>query len=284
MKTHSVSFTNTEEFISLFKFRYSLLTTNKHQWIYISSIQFNVPLDKDTYDGKESKYTRLDLKQNHLAISKEEYIDLTQHQPNSCLKLHTDYLCPNLRLTASTHVLSCAAAVFQTSPDDSLIRSICKFTYYEHFTPPPAVLETQDEILLANLPPKWQLVCDNQIDRPIPLDSAFYAIINKNELCTCGISAQHIFLYESMCACTTPECISKHCIIHTTKLFLLTIHPCSNKRIKMAEQYHIKVPEYRALDISYQKKTPDFVRSSNLKVRKRRNIPDTQVLTNNCDC
>ena len=51
----------------------------------------HVPLDKDTYDGKESKYMRLDLKQNHLAISKEEYIDLDQHQLNSCLKLHTDY-------------------------------------------------------------------------------------------------------------------------------------------------------------------------------------------------
>ena len=83
----------------------------------------------------------------------------------------------NLRLTASTHVLSCAAAVFQTTPDDSLIRSICQFTYYEHFTPPPAVLETQDEILLANLPPKWQLVCDNQIDRPIPFDSAIYVLV-----------------------------------------------------------------------------------------------------------
>ena len=35
----------------------------------------HIPLDKDTYDGKESKYTRLDLKQNHLTISKEEYID-----------------------------------------------------------------------------------------------------------------------------------------------------------------------------------------------------------------
>ena len=73
------------------------------------------------------------------------------------------------------------------------------FTYYEHFTPPPAVLETQDEILLANLPPKWQLVCDNQIDGPIPLDSAIYAIVNKNDLCTCGISAQHIFFFMNLC-------------------------------------------------------------------------------------
>ena len=203
-ETHSVSFTNTEEYliiqIPIF------FVNNKQAPMDLYKLHtVHVPLDKDTYDGKESKYTRLDLKQNHLAISKEEYIDLDQHQLNSCLKLHTDYLCPNLRLTASTHVLSCAAAVFQTTPDDSLICSICQFTYYEHFTPPPAVLETQDEILLANLPPKWQLVCDNQIDRPIPLDSAIYAIVNKNDLCTCGISAQHIFLYESMHTCTTPD-------------------------------------------------------------------------------
>ena len=133
-ETHSVSFTNTEDYliiqIPIF------FVNNKQALMDLYKLHtVHIPLDKDTYDGKESKYTRLDLKQNHLAISKEEYIDLDQHQLNSCLKLHTDYLCPNLRLTASTHVLSCAAAVFQTTPDDSLIRSICQFTYYEHFTP-----------------------------------------------------------------------------------------------------------------------------------------------------
>ena len=101
-------------------------------------------------------------------------------------------------------MLSCAAVVFQTYVDDNLIDNLCEFTYYEHFTPPPAVLETQDEILLVNLPPKWQLVCDNRIDRLITLDSTIYAVINRNDLCTCGI-LQHIFLYESMCACTNPD-------------------------------------------------------------------------------
>ena len=113
-ETHSVSFTNTEEYliiqIPIF------FVNNKQAPMDLYKLHtVHVPLDKDTYDGKESKYMRLDLKQNHLAISKEEYIDLNQHQLYSCLKLHTDYLCPNLRLTASTHVLSCAAAVFQTS-------------------------------------------------------------------------------------------------------------------------------------------------------------------------
>ena len=90
-------------------------------------------------------------------------------------------------------------------PDDNLICTLCEFIYYEHFTPPPVVLETQDGILLANLPPRWQLVCDNQIDRPIPLDSVIYAVIKRNDLCTCGISMQHIFLYEFMHTCTSPD-------------------------------------------------------------------------------
>ena len=213
----------------------------------------HVPLEKDTHDGKESKYTKIDLKQNHLAISKEEYIDLTQHQLNSCLKLHTDYLCPNLRLIASTQVLSFAAAVFQTQPNDNLIHDLYEFTYYEYITPPPAVSETQDEILLANLPPKWQLVCDNQIDRPISLHSAIYAIINKNDLCTHGISAQHIFLYEFMHTCTNPD--TSVTLYYTENRALIAYDPCLQDKGKSLEQYQITVPEYRAPNIFYMKKS-----------------------------
>ena len=62
---------------------------------------------------------------------------------------------------------------------------------------------------------------------------------------------------------------------------MLTDTSLKQQKDEDAEQYSIKVPEYQAPDISYQKKPPDLERSSNLKVRKRRNIPDTQVLTNN---
>ena len=139
-------------------------------------------------------------------------------------------------------IYTCLIMCCSSVSDDSLIPSICQFIYYEHFTPPPVVLETQDEILLANLLPKWQLLCDNQIDRPIPLDSAIYAIVNKNDLCTCGISAQHIFLYESMCTCTTPD--ASVTLYYMQNKALLAYDTSSCKKDKDAEQYHIKVPEY----------------------------------------
>ena len=101
-------------------------------------------------------------------------------------------------------VILCGSS-FQLKPNDNLICDLCDITYHEYISPPPAVLETQDEILLANLHPTWQLVCDNQIDRLIPLYRAIYVIVNKNDLCTCSISAQHIFLYESMHTCAKPD-------------------------------------------------------------------------------
>ena len=112
-------------------------------------------------------------------------------------------------------------------------------------------------------------MCDNQIDRPIPLDSAIYAIVNKNYLCTCGILAQHIFLYESMCTCTTSDASVTLYYTHN-KALLAYDTSLQQQKDKDSEQYHIKVPEYRAPDISYQKKPPDVLRSSNLKVRKKK--------------
>ena len=112
------------------------------------------------------------------------------------------------------------------------------------------------------------MVCDNQIDRPIPLDSTIYAIVNKNDLCTCGISAQHIFLYESMCTCTTPDASVTLYYMHNKAL--LAYDTSLRTKDKEAEQYHIKVPEYQAPDISYQKKPPDVL-----------SVPDTQVVTTN---
>ena len=68
-ETHSVSFTNTEDYliiqIPIF------FVNNKQALMDLYKLHtVHVPLDKDTYDGKESKYTRLDLKQNHLRYFK----------------------------------------------------------------------------------------------------------------------------------------------------------------------------------------------------------------------
>ena len=94
-----------------------------------------VPLDLDNYDGKENKYTHVQFKNTHLAISKWEYMEINQKQLDSCLQLHMDYLCANLRHTASAKVLLCAAALFQIkSPDNVVVHEVCQIAYYEYYS------------------------------------------------------------------------------------------------------------------------------------------------------
>ena len=85
-------------------------------------------------------------------------------------------------------------------------------------------------------------MCDNQTDRPIPLDGAIYTVVNKNDLGTCGISAQHIFLYESMHTCTTPDASVTLYYTHNRAPLAHDTSPC--RKDKDAEQYHTNLPEY----------------------------------------
>ena len=71
--------------------------------------------------------------------------------------------------------------------------------------PEPKILETQTLILLPNLPRPWQLICRSQTEHPVPMDSSPYAVIKREDLCPCGIIAQHYFLHENMIRCPYPD-------------------------------------------------------------------------------
>ena len=113
-------------------------------------------------------------------------------------------------------------------------------------------------------------MCDNQIDRPIPLDSAIYAVINRNDLCTCGISTEHIFLYESMHTCTDPD--TSVTLFYIENRALLAYDPSLHENERSMEQYQTTIPEYQVPDISYKKKSIDDI-SNSKRTRRCRNIP-----------
>ena len=129
-------------------------------------------------------------------------------------------------------------------------------------------METQDEILLANLPLTWQLVCDNQIDRPIPLKSAIYAIVSRDDLCTCGILAQHMFLYESMHTCANPDTSVQ--LYYTYNKALVSYDTSLTLSVK--EQYYTDIPNYRAPDIFYARKSIQSTPRTSKLLRKWRDV------------
>ena len=269
-ETHSVSFTNTDEFL-IIQIPIFFINNKQAPMDLYKLHTVHVPLDKDTYGGKESKYTRLDLKQNHLAISKEEYIDLTQHQLNSCLKLHTDYLCPNLRLTASTHVLSCAADIlcfrhlqmiilYAVFASLLTLNILCRHQlYWKHkmkFYLPTCLLNGN-----------WYVIT-RLIDR-YRLTVLFMLLLTKMIYVLVVFQHNIYFSYESMRTCTTPDASVTLYYTHN-KTLLAYDTSLKPQKDKDDEQYSIKVPEYRAPDISYQKKMTDVERSSDIKVRKKK--------------
>ena len=175
-----------------------------------------VPLDIDTYQGKESKYTTLELQYKYLATNGHEYMDVTDAALDSCNTYHMDHLCENLHVTTDVKELNCAIAIYMDSVETSshsakhiqnIIKTKCRFIYHEVLHPTPTTLQTQDEILFANFPSEnWQLICDEITDRPSFMKGALHTIINLQDLCTCGILTQEgRFLYESMRSCDSPD-------------------------------------------------------------------------------
>ena len=201
--TEVVSFTNTNNMIIL---QIPILFVNQKQaGLDLFRMQTTpVPLDIDTYQRKEHKYTTVEIETEYLAITDMEYAHISDVQLDTCLQLHENHICEGLRLTASRTDTSCMVAIFRDAPL-SQVKDACSFTYHNHMIPEPAVLQTQDEILLAHLPPGWMLICDNEINRPIPFEDSIYAIVNRYDLCTCGILAQNYYLYESMRGCKHPD-------------------------------------------------------------------------------
>ena len=82
-----------------------------------------------------------------------------------------------------------------------------------------------------------------------------------------------------MHTCSTPD--TSVTLYYTHNKALFAYDTSSRKNDKDAEQYHTKVPEYRAPDISYPNKPLDVLRVSNSQNRKHRNIPDKQELNSN---
>ena len=243
-----------------------------------------VPLDKDTYDGKESKYTTIELEYPYLATNGEEYMDITQPTLDTCEVYHMDYLCENIHLTTDIQELTCAVSLYLDTTESqrwtpaqitTLIKQKCNITYHERLYPTPTTLQTQDEILLANFRTyNWQLLCDEISDRPRRFDGALYTIVNLDDLCTCAITTPlGRYLYESMRSCDKPD--DKVTLYFTYNRPLISYDASIDP--KTAKRYSKQPYPFRAPDLEYHSHEPYITPNGSLHTRLKRHTPtDTQ--------
>ena len=243
-----------------------------------------VPLDIDTYQGKESKYTTLELQYKYLATNGHEYMDVTDAALDSCNTYHMDHLCENLHVTTDVKELNCAIAIYMDSVETSshsakhiqnIIKTKCRFIYHEVLHPTPTTLQTQDEILFANFPSEnWQLICDEITDRPSFMKGALYTIINLQDLCTCGILTQEgRFLYESMRSCDSPDTKVDLHFTYNRALVSYDNHITAQD----SKRYAIKPYPFQAPDLQYYEHMPYMTSNGTLHLRTRRHAPSTNT-------
>ena len=237
-----------------------------------------VPLDIDTYQQTEAKYTTLTLPYEYLATNDDEYMDITDAALASCHTYHMDFLCENLHLTTDVKELTCAIAIYMDSVETSflepnhvqqIIKDRCNFTYHEVLYP----LQTEDEILIANFADtNWKLVCDEIMDRPTALKEALYTIINLADLCTCRILTSHgRFLYESMRSCSKPD--NRITLYYTYNRALIN---CDTSITAQASKRYGQEPyQFQAPDLQYYKHEPYLTTNGTLGLRTKRHTPDS---------
>ena len=65
----------------------------------------------------------------------------------------------------------------------------------------PTVLDSRNEIMLANWPANECIICTIDNDFPMAIPSHPYILVNRSILCNCGIEAENNFLLESLAVC-----------------------------------------------------------------------------------
>ena len=112
-----------------------------------------------------------------------------------------EFYCKELFVVKHKSKYSCKSIIY-FNLNSEIIKENCKFNFYYNKTDiTPTVLDTGNEIILANWPNNKHIICNINNDIPVKIPSHPYVLVNISELCNCGIEAENHFLLESLAAC-----------------------------------------------------------------------------------
>ena len=96
---------------------------------------------------------------------------------------------------------SCKSTIY-LGLDKNIIKHNCDFIFYYRKTDITLnVLDSSNEIILANWPNHKHIICTINNDIMIKIPSHPYVLVNRSVLCNCGIEADNNFLLEFLAMC-----------------------------------------------------------------------------------
>ena len=178
-----------------------------------------VPVPILNMNNKAESYMQLKIIKPYLALNDETYISLRSQELNTCKKIGYEYFCEEIFVVKSKHKFSCTSAVYFKLNHE--IKQNCNFEYHFNKTDiTPSVLDSRQNIILANWPSYKRLICTYINNIPVNIPSRLYVLLDRNILCNCDIEAEDNFLLESLATCGENN-IQKLEMFYTVKLAFL---------------------------------------------------------------
>ena len=139
-----------------------------------------------------------------IALTKSNYVPLTQAQISLCAKIGYMYYCEYAHLLKKCTEHTCMSAIY--SDQSSEIKADkCKTIVIFDTLPESKILYAGNILILPNLQKPWTIVCKD-VSRTFDLEYSTYHILNRSELCECSLTASNYLLSEATSNCGgTPE-------------------------------------------------------------------------------
>ena len=128
-------------------------------------------IDQNT---KVHSYTQLQVEKPYIALNSETYISLCQQELRTCKRIDYELYCEEIFVVKHKSKYSCESAIYFNLGTDT-IKENCNFRFYCNKTDiTPTVLDSGNEIILANWPNDKHIICKINNDIPVRMPSHPY--------------------------------------------------------------------------------------------------------------
>lgn len=156
----------------------------------------------------EGSYTKLKLDHEYIAILETNFVEFTSVQMDNCVSHDEIWTCDSLLLQTHHSKVSCLAAIYWEH-DSEAIKQLCNFEYFHNISPRPVVLESENNILMANLDVPWSFDCQNR-NVPMRVKGSRYAILTRSSICGCSILGTGFYIEEKVCKQTLDKIVLRY--------------------------------------------------------------------------
>ncbi len=160
----------------------------------IETVHVPVCLYEESHD-----YTQIKMFIDYIGIQGDNCVQLNNEKLGFCRNLDSLYICDDPILQIDKFLLTCAASIFWDM-DGYVIKNTCEFEFYHDYILTAEVLHSDKQLLLANVATRWKLICSEK-STPIRYHGERYVTVDRNDLCSRGISTVSHFISPTITWC-----------------------------------------------------------------------------------